>query len=73
MLEARGGHMYRKGGGTRPISGATIFCVYGCKCYKDSHGFGGPAGSTPEGECPNAPVLVHDKLQLMLNDPDSHL
>lgn len=71
MLESRGEHMYRKSGGTKVNRNETIFCVYGCRCYKDAHGFGGPDGIDPEGKCPKAPV--GSRLELMLAAPTSHL
>lgn len=65
MLESCGEHMYRKKIGIRTSDGETLFCVYGCGCSKDSHGFHAKDdGIDPQGECPNAPKGT--RLQLLL-------
>lgn len=55
ILEGCGTHAYRKPIGASS-KGKTLFCEWGCKCYKDSNGFGGPDGVDPKGKCPNAPA-----------------
>ena len=75
ILPNCGEHTYREPVGTGARR-KTIFCVNGCGCYRDSHGFGGPDGVDPKGDCPKVPPVESqekNELQLMLSDPDSHL
>ncbi len=75
IIQDCGEHIYREPVGTGARR-KTIFCMHGCGCYKDSHGFGGPDGVNPKGDCPNVPPVKNHKeneLQLMLSDPNAHL